>query len=108
MRCHGTSNLWNDAFLRAGNSSRPRSSGTSGSTLACYLSVMLSVMSVKARQRLLCQAVASRLAPPPSPPSPPCPLIGHCEHWGVLNALSAMWRTADGGGIEQRDGSFLH
>jgi hypothetical protein len=34
--------------------------------------------------------------------------VGHCRHWGGLGSTSAMWRIADGGGIEQPDGSFLH
>jgi hypothetical protein len=35
-------------------------------------------------------------------------VIGHCRHWGGLGSTSAMWWIADGGGIEQPDGSFLH
>jgi hypothetical protein len=34
--------------------------------------------------------------------------IGHCRHWDGLGSTSAMSRIADGGGIEQPDGSFLH
>jgi hypothetical protein len=35
-------------------------------------------------------------------------VIGLCRHWSGLGSTSAMWRIADGGGIEQRDSGFLH
>ena len=34
-------------------------------------------------------------------------VIGHCRHWGRLGSTSAMWRTADGGGITQPEVRFL-
>jgi len=36
------------------------------------------------------------------------PEIGLSGHWGGLGSMSSMWRIADGGGVEQLDGSFLH
>jgi hypothetical protein len=35
-------------------------------------------------------------------------VVGHCRHWGEPGSTSAMRRIADSGGIEQRNGSFLH
>jgi hypothetical protein len=35
-------------------------------------------------------------------------VIGHCRHWGGSGSTSAMSWTADSGGIEQSNGSFLH
>jgi hypothetical protein len=39
---------------------------------------------------------------------PPVESAGLSCHWDGPGSTSAMWRTADDGGIEQLDGSFLH
>jgi len=34
--------------------------------------------------------------------------IGHCRHWGGAQPTSAMWRIADGSGVEHPGGCFLY